>query len=349
MNWKSQFESIGVYLPEKRLSTKEIVSNIDLPAIKKFELLTGIKERRVCSPGEDSYTLAFSAARDCLNHSKYQAKDLDLILCCSISKHIDESSYQYEPPLSIYIKDYIGAKAAINFDITNACAGMLTGVYIADSFIQRGAIRSCMVVSGEYITSLKDHAVANSRKIMSSELASLTVGDAGAAVILERVTNGGEGLVASNFTTISKYNHLCIGKQSRKSPGFFMKTKAKKIHQVSISSSKAIVRAALKENNLSFDQIDYVIPHQTSRSSILSGAKDYTVYFGTRPGKIIINLRNYGNTASTTHFLALYRYLNEKRFRQGDRIMLLSFASGLVIGVVIFPMKRMVKQYGNKN
>jgi len=347
MNWKSQFESIGVYIPEKRLSTKEIVGNLDLPAIKKFELLTGIKERRVCSPGEDSYTLAVSAARDCLNHSKYQAKDLDMILCCSISKHIGENSYQYEPPLSIYIKDAIGAKKTTNFDVTNACAGMLTGVYIADNFIQRGAIRSCMVVSGEYITNLKDHAVANIRKTMSSELASLTVGDAGAAVILERVPNGGEGLVASNFTTLSKYNQLCIGKQSRKSPGFFMKTKAKKIHQVSISSSKRIVGKALKEYNLSFDQIDYLIPHQTSRSSIFSGAKDYAVYFGAKPGRIIINLKNYGNTASTTHFLALYRYLDEQRFKHGDRIMLLSFASGLVIGIVIFSMNEMVKRYGN--
>ena len=129
--------------------------------------------------------------------------------------------------------------------------------------------------------------------------------------------------------------------------GFFMKTKARKIHQVSISSSKVLVGEALKENNLSFEQIDYLIPHQTSRSSILSGAKDYAVYFGAKPGKVIINLRDYGNTASTTHFLALYRYLNEKRFQQGDQIMLLSFASGLVIGVVIFPMNGMVKRYGN--
>ena len=36
-----------------------------------------------------------------------------------------------------------------------------------------------------------------------------------------------------------------------------------------------------------------------------------------------------------------------KRFQQGDRIMLLSFASGLVIGIVIFPMNGMVKRYGN--
>ena len=346
MNWKSQFESIGVYIPENRLNTKDIVGNLDLPAIKKFELLTGIKERRVCSPGEDSYTLAVCAARDCLNHSKYQAKDLDMILCCSISKHIGENSYQYEPPLSIYIKDTIGAEESINFDITNACAGMLTGVYIADNFIQRGVIRSCMVVSGEYITNLKDHASKNIRSAMSSELASLTVGDAGAAVILERVPNSGEGLDVSNFTTLSKYNQLCIGKQSRKFPGFFMKTKAKKIHQVSISNSTLFVKQALEKSNLSFEQIDYFIPHQTSRSSIFSGAKHYTKYFGTKPGKIIINLKNYGNTASTTHFLALYRYLNEKLFRQGDRIMLLSFASGLVIGIVIFPMNGMVKRYG---
>jgi 3-oxoacyl-[acyl-carrier-protein] synthase-3 len=311
--------------------------------------LTGIKERRVCMQGEDSYTLAVNAARDCLNHSRYLPKDLDMILCCSISKQKGETSYQYEPPFSLFIKDSIGAVNAINFDITNACAGMLTGVYIADTFIRRGSIRSCMVVSGEYITSMSDHAVTTIRSLLGSELASLTLGDAGAAVIVERSPDSYEGLIVTNFTTLSQYNHLCIGKQRRKYPGFFMKTNARKIHEVSISDSTCLVRDALEKNGLSLDQIDYLIPHQTSRSSIYSGVKHYSDFFGTRPGKVVVNLKEFGNTASTTHFLALYRYLNEQRFHQGDRIMLLSFASGLIIGIVIFTMNGMAWNYGRQD
>lgn len=347
MNWKSQFESIGVNIPEKRANTKEIIGKMDELTIKKFELLTGIKERRVCSPGEDSYTLAVNAAKDCLKYSKYLPENLDMLICCSISKNKDGMSYQYEPPFSLYIKETIGAKNALSFDISNACAGMLTGVLIADDFIRRGVIRSCMIVSGEFITNLKDHAARTVKDIKSFELASFTVGDAGAAVILEQIPNDLEGLTVSSFTTLAQYNNLCTAKQNKRFPGFFMKTNAKKIHQVAISDSTNIVQKALEDNNLTFDQIDYFIPHQTSRRSISSGAKHYTNYFGVKPQKVVINLREFGNTASTTHFLAMYRFLKENKFRSGDKIMLLSFASGLVIGVAVFSMNGMVQRYGN--
>ena len=57
----------------------------------------------------------------------------------------------------------------------------------------------------------------------------------------------------------------------------------------------------------------------------------------------------FGNTASTTHFVALYKYLTEGRFKKGDNIMLISFASGLEVGVIIFTMDKLVERYGRKD
>jgi 3-oxoacyl-[acyl-carrier-protein] synthase-3 len=341
----SRFESIGVKIPEKRLPTHEMIKKLNRSAINKFELLTGIKERRICSGGEDSFTLARDAAVHCLSRSRYSVEDLDMILCCSISKFNGGASYQYEPPLSLSIKNAIGAVHAVNFDVTNACAGMLTGVCIADRFIQRGTIRSCMVVSGEFITSLCDHASRSIRTLLSSELASLTVGDAGAAVILERAVEGHEGIHVSNFTTLPRYNHLCTAKLNRKFPGFIMKTKARQIHRAWISESVDYVKIALEKNGLSLDQVDYIIPHQTSRSAIVDGIQHYASTFGVKPKKTVINLKEYGNTASTTHFLALNRFLEEKRFKRGDRLMMLCSASGLIIGVVLFVVDEIVERY----
>jgi 3-oxoacyl-[acyl-carrier-protein] synthase-3 len=349
MNWKSRFESIGVKIPEKRLTTKELVEKIKIPGFRKFGLLTGINERRICSAGEDSFSLALDATRDCLSYSKYRADELDMIINCSITRYKDGLSHWYEPTFSILLKDILGAEKAITFDISNACAGMLTGVYLAENYIRLGIIRRCMIVSGEYITNISDHALKSIKTPLSSEISSLTVGDCGAAVILERAPEDQEGLLVSGFTTLSEYSNLCTGRQNRKTPGGQMKTKAKRIHQVSVTDSIPVVKNALEKNGLSFDKIDFLIPHQTSRSSILSGANHYSEYFREKPGQIVINLKDTGNTASTTHFLALYRYLSERRFKEGDRIMLLCFASGLVIGVVIFIMDEMVYRYGNKN
>jgi 3-oxoacyl-[acyl-carrier-protein] synthase-3 len=54
-----------------------------------------------------------------------------------------------------------------------------------------------------------------------------------------------------------------------------------------------------------------------------------------------------GNTASTTLFVALHKYLTEKRFHAGDKIMLLSVASGLEIGVVVFVMDDLEVTHGH--
>lgn len=345
--WKTRFESIGMKIPEKRLTTGELIEKIKVPGIRKLGLLTGIAERRVCSAGEDSFSLALDAAKDCLSHSTHLAGDIDMIINCSITRYKDGLSHQYEPTFSGMISSAIGAGKAMTFDISNACAGMLTGVTIAESFIRQGIIRTCMIVSGEYITNITDHALKRIKTHLSQELSSLTVGDGGAAVIVERTSNERDGLVLSGFTTLSKFSNLCVGRQNRTLPGGQMKTKAKAIHHVSISESVPIVKKALEDQCLTFDLIDYLIPHQTSRSSIIAGAKAYADYFGEKPGQLVINLKDTGNTASTTHFLTLYRYLNEKKFKAGDRIMLLCFASGLVIGTVIFQMNEMVERYGN--
>ncbi len=349
MNWKCQFESIGVKTPDKIITTRELVDKIKIPCIKKLALLTGINERRVCSAGEDSFTLAVDAAKNCLSFSKYRAEELDMIINCSITKYKNGLSHQYEPAFSVMIKHSIGAIKAATFDISNACAGMMTGVYLAENFIRQGVIKTCIIVSGEYISNIGDHAAKNIKTSLSLEIPSLTVGDGGAAVIIERTDDNNNALIVSGFTTMSKYSNLCTGRQNRSESGGRMKTKAKKIHEVAISESIPIVEKALKNSGLTFNQISFLIPHQTSRRSIISGANHYLKYFGQKPDQVVINLKDTGNTASTSHFLVLHRLLMEKRFNEEDNIMLLCFASGLTIGVVIFKMNKMIYRYGNKN
>ena len=53
--------------------------------------------------------------------------------------------------MSLSLKETLGARRAMSFDISNACAGMMTGVFIVNDLIRQGRIRRGMVVSGEYI------------------------------------------------------------------------------------------------------------------------------------------------------------------------------------------------------
>jgi 3-oxoacyl-[acyl-carrier-protein] synthase-3 len=344
-----KIESIGIKLPEKTVSTAEIMQKLKLSKPVQLERLTGISNRHVCSENEDSLTLAVDAAIDCLKYSAFKAEDIEMIICCSISKYVNGLNHVYEPAVSMLIKQKLGNEKALVFDISNACAGMMTGVYIANNYISRGIVKNCLVVSGEYITGLCRNAIQNINSPHHPEMASLTVGDAGAAIILDKTDSEDDNFLVLEMTTLSQYSNLCLGYQSTRQPGGVMKTQMKKIHDVSIENAPFAIENALKKAGLKMGQIDFMIPHQTAKLSIQSGARHLSDYFNEKPGETVINIAETGNTASTTHFVTLYKYLQDGRFKKGNRIMLLGFASGLVIGVIVFTINGLIERYGNNH
>jgi 3-oxoacyl-[acyl-carrier-protein] synthase-3 len=343
--YSARFESIGVKLPEKRLLTSDLMASLRHHTNIDLERLTGIRERRVCSEGEDSFTLAVDAARDCLARSAHSAADLDMVICSSITHYDGGLSYRYEPPLSLSIKEAIGAHAATSFDISNACAGMTTGVFLLNDFIRRGAIRRGMVVSGEYISGLGTNAAHDVRSILSRQLASLTLGDAGAAVILERAPTGKPGITLAGFTTISEHSRLCVGMPAPHDPGARMFTKARTIHKVAMEDFPPLLEGLLDDNGMRLSDIDWLIPHQTSARAIRAAERMLSARFGGGPKHMVSNVEEFGNTSSTTHFVALHRYLTERRFQAGEKVMLLALASGLEIGVIVLVMDDLVESH----
>ena len=62
---------------------------------------------------------------------------------------------------------------------------------------------------------------------------------------------------------------------------------------------------------------------------------------------MVITVDELGNTSSTTHFVALWKYLNEGRLAPGDHVMLVALASGLEVGIVLFKPGELVERYGH--
>jgi 3-oxoacyl-[acyl-carrier-protein] synthase-3 len=348
MKYGSCIESLGVFLPGQVLATRDLVKGLALTQRLKLELMTGIRERRVSSPGEDSLVLAEKAALDCLSYSKFSKDQIEMLIYCSITKYVGGLKHVYEPAVSFLLKHKLGCDAAISFDITNACAGMLSGIHLASDFIERGVVNNCLVVSGEYITSLSRNAAGHIRTSDDLQIASLTLGDAGAAAMLSRSAPE-EGFSASRFKTFGAYSDLCMAYLSSTQSGGIMETHMKEIHEASIAHAPQVVEEALAEAGMSLDQMDVIIPHQTSMHAIRDGHRHFTNHFGKFGARVGINLAKMGNTASTSHVLALYSLLKEGKLRRGDRIMLLSFASGLVIGVLIFQIQGLAESYGSSH
>jgi 3-oxoacyl-[acyl-carrier-protein] synthase-3 len=345
----SRLESVGVALPATRVSSEELLGRCRHPMPIDFERITGVRERRMCGPGETTYSLAIAAARDCLAYSQHGPEDLELIINASISRHDERRAYNYEPPVSATVKQALGAQRALNFDVINACGGMLTGLMVLDDFIRRGAIRRGMVVSGECITHLSVNAAREMRSPLSLEMACLTLGDAGAAVVLERTGDGLGAVRSAAFATHAAYDDLCIGRPCRTAPGSSMYTKAQDLHRNAIRDCVPVIRRALDASGLTFDEIDWFIPHQTSIRAIESGRQYVTAQFDTDRMDVVVTLPEFANTASTSHVVALHHWLREGRFKRDDNVMLLCFASGILVGAVVLTLDRVVDRYGRSH
>src|SRR6266571_6943611 len=151
-------ESIGIYLPPNVVSTEEVMQGCKVPIYFPLEQLTGIRFRRVVSKGEYSIDLAKKAVVDCFANSQYSPAEIDLLICCNISRVDFPEAVSYEPNTSIKIRKAFGFDNAHAFDIANACAGIFTAIYVAESYIKAGLVRRAMVISGEYITHLTETA-----------------------------------------------------------------------------------------------------------------------------------------------------------------------------------------------
>jgi 3-oxoacyl-[acyl-carrier-protein] synthase III len=344
-----RIESVGRCLPATRLTTEELMASTRHRTRIDLERLTGIHERRVSDGRHHSLTLAVDAANDCLSRSRHQAKDLEVVVSCSITKYREDLVQWIEPPMSVAVAQSIGAANAVTIDVSNACAGMLTGVFVLANQIRRGEVRCGMVVSGEYISQLAVNAAAHVRSILSRELASLTLGDAGAAVILERAPAGTPGIEIAGFTTVSRHSRLCLAYPARHDLGARMFTNARAIHRAAIADMPYLLQEALEAAGLTIGDIDYVIPHQTSVRAIRKGMGKVCEVLGDKPRHgAVVTVDRYGNTASTTHFVALAEELRAGRLRAGDRVALVALASGLEIGLVLFTVdEELVQAYGN--
>ena len=75
--------------------------------------------------------------------------------------------------------------------------------------------------------------------------------------------------------------------------------------------------------------------------------EEFARRLGANPKHVVVNLEENGNTSSTTLFVALHKYLEERRIHKGDRVMLLSIASGVQVGIAILTIGNQGDRYGH--
>jgi amino acid adenylation domain-containing protein len=334
-------ESFGVYLPPKVVSTAEVVRGCRLPLDFPLERMTGIRDRRMAGDTEFAIDLAEKAVLECLARSAYQPKDIDLLICCNISRCDGPGmQFTYEPATAARLQRRFGLDHAIAFDISNACAGTFTAITIADAFFKTGAARRALIVSGEYITHLTRTAQKEITNFLDPRIACLTLGDSGVAIVLERGRAAGVGFQELDLYSLGKYSNLCVAKATDRSHGgAIMLTDSIQGASVAIQQVAGHSLRALDRRGWPADSLDQIIMHQTSETT-LDGAM---AQINRSLRRTVCDRRNTfydlaerGNTATNSHFVALRDAIDAGLIRPGSRVLFGISGSGQTVGTALY-------------
>ena len=334
-------ESLGVYLPTQEVTTSEVLQGCRKKVWFPLEKMTGIKSRRKAADDEFTVDLARKAVIDCLANSQFQASEIDLVICCGITRIEGRKTFTLEPNVALQLKKQCGFTHAQVFDISNACAGVFTGIRLIQAFIDAGAIQRGMVVSGEYVTAITDTAQQEIEGFMDPRLACLTVGDAGAAAIIQATNNSAEGFHAFDLYTLGAYSHMCMGQLTDQPHGgaIMHVPDAMQHTAVAVKHSVENSRHVFENSPWMPDEMDHLLMHQTSERSLKDGMRAINKAFGhpfCNNQNTINNLAHRGNTATTTHLVALHDNILNGRIQSGDNIVFGITGSGQSIGTAAY-------------
>ncbi len=338
MTGRPRIESLGVALPARRMTMDEVVAGCRLRLDYPLATWTGIQAHRRAGQDEFAFDLARRAAEICFSKSRYEPSEIDLVINCNISRVDGSGRFSYEPATASRLAAHFGLNRALAFDITNACAGMFTGLALAADFLATGRAERVLVVSGEYITHLSDTAQREIEQYDDPALPCLTLGDAGAALTVDvSDASAGVGFDTIDILTLGRYCRLCVSTPTFKPEGgALMRTDSVRLGSVGTREGIRHLQIVLERLGRRPRDFQHLIAHQTSLATITSATRAANQVFGAdemHDGNVVVNLAERGNTASTTHFVALWDLIHSGRIRSGDRILFTTVASGLVVGV----------------
>jgi 3-oxoacyl-[acyl-carrier-protein] synthase III len=336
-------ESLGAYLPEGRLSSKEIIDGCKVKPAIDLEELTGIKSRPTV--GEDEYVmdLTVQAVSKCFEVSRYSPEDMNMVICANISRYNGPRfKATFEPSNAAELKKHFSFNGAVAFDQPNACAGMFTAITVMEAYIKAGMIKRGLIVSGESLTCLTRNAQKEMCSSIDPQFASLTVGDAGAALILDGTDDLDIGFHHTEVYTVAEHCDLCIGTVSKEDHGgFIMYADSVKIHEVCIAMAAEHIGSTVKDTQWEQSSNHHFIMHQTASRAIKTQGKAINNYVGNEVcsrENSIVNVEERGNSASTAHFVALWDHILNGTIKSGDNILFGVQASGVNLGVATYTL-----------
>ena len=311
---------VGAYLPDYVLDNEELSRMVDT-SDEWIMTRIGIKTRHILKgEGLGTSYMAEHAVNELLKKTGVDPMDIDLVICATVTPDM------FFPSTGSLVCDKVGMRNAFTYDISAACSGFLFALTTASKFIETGTYKKVIVIGADKMSSIIDYSDRNTCPIF---------GDAAAAVLLEPDTEG-YGLLDSELHSDGsggQYLYLKAGGSAYPSSA---ETVANKLHYVyqdgkvvfkaAVSNMADVAVSVMERNNLTADDIKYLVPHQANLRIIDATANR----MGLDKSKCMINIDKFGNTTAATLPLCLWDY--ESRLKKGDNIILAAFGGGFSWG-----------------
>tara|TARA_B100000575_G_scaffold150090_1_gene119682 strand:+ start:751 stop:1749 length:999 start_codon:yes stop_codon:yes gene_type:complete len=309
------------YVPEYILNNKELEKLVDTND-EWITTRTGIKERRILKGQKGSSEMGIKAIEGLLKKTNTSAHEIDLIICATVTPDM------LFPSTACLMADRIGAGNICAFDISAACSGFLYALTTASKFIESGTYKKVIVVGCDKMSSIIDY---------TDRTTCVLFGDGAGAVLLEPNSNGlgivdyilksdgsgaeflkmkaGGSLYPATHETVDAREH-------------FVYQDGQPVFKKAVKSMADVSEEIMKKNNLSSDDIAWLVPHQANKRIIDATSRR----MGVGDDKVMLNIERYGNTTAGTIPLCLWDW--ENQLKKGDNLILAAFGGGFTWGSI---------------
>ena len=316
----SKIAGTGHYLPKQRLTNDDLSRRVDT-SDEWITERTGIKERRLASATESAATLGYEAAKQALDAAGWQAADLDMIVVATTSA---EHAF---PSAACEIQKMLGVSSIPAFDVGAACSGFIYALSVADQFIRSGQHQRILVVGTDVLARLCDPQDRNTIVLF---------GDGAGAGVIE--ADSQPGILSTHLYSAGEYGHLLGAKQPvRNARGLtaegtpessWMYMKGNEVFRVAVAKLSELVTQTLKANDMSAQDLDWLIPHQANLRIIKATAKKLAMPME----QVVVTLDQTGNTSAASVPIALDWAVRDGRIKRGQTLLLEAFGGGFAWG-----------------
>ncbi|NQZ57106.1 MAG: 3-oxoacyl-ACP synthase III [Lentisphaeraceae bacterium] len=332
-------EGFEAYLPESIITSEE-VEDLLSPAYQKLrlpkgrlELFTGIKERRYWPETTKPSDVSTKAGQQILDKLNIDNSEIDALIHCSVCR-----DFLAPATASVVHSKLKLPNHAINFDISNACLGMLTGIGVLADMIESGRIKRGLLVAGEIGFPLLKQTIAHlnsdtnlTRQSFKPHFASLTIGSAAAAIVVSHkdvAKNDSPSLISSASYSHTQHNHLCQGTLASgmgENSAPLMHTDSEALLHKGIETAGYCWEEFSKEIPWNAQEFDRCCTHQvgTAHSKLLFDK------INLKPKLDYITFPHYGNCGSASLPLTAALAAENKHFEKGHKVALLGIGSGI--------------------